>query len=399
MFKFRITAENVFIVSRRVNGIFQVELETQPRVSLLKLPIMLPVIIFQVRMTPDRQRRIKEMATKFLVCGVTTILCLGMLEIAVRFLFPYYRPGSQILFTVNTNGVITGAPGQTMRQRTPKGDFDLLIKFNQQGFRDSKDTSAGSSNNIFVAGDSFSLGWGVDEPERYSNVMEKELKKPVYNISIPEDIRGYISTMEYVKKIGAEVQHLVLGLCMENDIWDYSLPVSTHAMYSKDMNPGRMRAVFTWFKINSALWMFASHQIQRTRVGRDLFETFGIAKNVEALTHKNEYSPQILSATRDELLKLTRSYNSVVLIIPSRGLWHGKNMAVEKKIHDELLELLRSAGVRIVDMRPVFEKTGQPLGFYFTSDPHWNAAGHKLAGEELSRYVRTLPDWQNVFAN
>jgi hypothetical protein len=402
------------IVRRRVNGIFETGLEFLNStgwtdegfgagfLAAKKLGLSFGSAGYYFSksvMTQNPHRRLKGVAIKLLVSGVTTILCLFALELGVRLLFPYYKPESQIPFIKNSDGVVTGAPGQVARQRTPKGDFNLEIKFNRHGFRDAKDTAAGGSNNIFVAGDSFSIGWGVDGHELYSSVMEKELRMPVYNIAAPEDIRGYLATVNYAKKIGAKVQHLVIGLCMENDVWDYSQPISPHALYAEQMNPGRMRAVYNWFKRHSALWICTSHQIQRSQAGRALFEKLGIAKNIEALTHKNEYSPQILSTTRDELLKLTQAYNSVVLIIPSRGLWHGKNVAIEEKIHVELLGLLRAAGVRVVDMRPVFEKAGRPLAFYFSNDPHWNAAGHKLAGEELSRYLRTLPEWQNVLAN
>jgi len=180
---------------------------------------------------------------------------------------------------------------------------------------------------------------------------------------------------------------------METDVWDYTNPESTHARYQRDLNRGKRRVFFNWIKTHSALWMCASHTIQSTRPGRELFEKLGIARNVEALTHKNEYSPKILAATRDELLKLATNYHSVTLVIPTRGLWHGQNSAKEKQIHDELMVLLRDAGLRVVDMRPVFEKSGNPLQFYFASDSHWNAAGHKAAADELMRYFRSQSDW------
>jgi hypothetical protein len=134
--------------------------------------------------------------------------------------------------------------------------------------------------------------------------------------------------------------------------------------------------------------------IQQTHSGRVLFEKLGIAKNVEALTHKNTYSSKVLTSTRDELSKLATNYHSLVLIIPSRGLWHGQNIPKEETIHDEFVGLLRDAGLKVVDMRPVFQKTGQPLQFYFSNDPHWNAAGHKAAAEELTRYLQEHSDWR-----
>lgn len=326
------------------------------------------------------------------------MIALLFLEAAVRVAFPYYSPSTQFALYRNPQGVTLGRPLTTSRQYTPKGDYDVTLNFNRYGFRDVRDLAESKSNDVFVAGDSFSAGWGLEETQRYSNLIEKELGIRAFNISIPEDIRGYITLVDYAKQNGANIGHLVIGLCMENDIWDYTIPESTHAIYARQMNPGALRAVWNWFKAHSALWICASHVVQKYPAGRALFEKLGIAKNIEALTHKNEYSPKILGATRDELLKLTTNYHSAVLVIPSRGLWYGQNVRIEEKIHDELTQMLRDAGVKLVDMRPVFEKTGKPLQFYFVNDPHWNAAGHKVAGEELARFLRGQDDWREVLS-
>jgi hypothetical protein len=346
-------------------------------------------------MTSEPGRRWQALAGKMLLLIATSLICLLLLELAVRLLFPYYVPGSQVPLQRSDEGIVLGIPLKTVRQHTPKGDFDSTVTFNRHGLRDPRDLAESRTNDIFVAGDSFSIGWGVEEPERYSSILEKALDVPCYNIAIPEDIRGYIATVNYAQKRGAKIHHLVVGLCMENDIWDYTQSVSTHLIYAQQMNRGLLRRVTGWFKGHSALWICVSHLVQGSVLGRRVFEKFGVAKDIEALTHKNEYSPQILASTRDELLKLTTNFNSVVLIIPSRGLWHGKNVPVEEKIHDEMVQLLRNSGLAVVDMRPVFEKSGRPLQYYFANDPHWNAAGHRLAGETLANFLRTKPGWSS----
>ena len=348
--------------------------------------------------TPASARRgpRRRLALKLAILSGTTLLGLLLLEFAIRLIFPYYSPSTQVPFYNNADGLVLGQPLKTSRQRTPKGDFDTTVSFNRLGFRDTRDLTRSSPSDIFVAGDSFSIGWGVEETQRFSNVLERDLATPCYNICIPEDIRGYIATVKYAEQQGAKIGHLVIGLCMENDVWDYTVPISTHEIYARQMNKGVVRSAVKWIRSRSALWICLSHVMQKTAAGRSLFEKLGLAKNIEAMTHKNDYSPKILAATRDELLKLTTNYNSVVLVIPSRGLWHGQNIAVEDKIHSELVALLRESGVKLVDMRPVFEKTGRPLQFYFTSDPHWNTNGHKLAGETLAQYLRALPDWKTA---
>jgi hypothetical protein len=70
-------------------------------------------------------------------------------------------------------------------------------------------------------------------------------------------------------------------------------------------------------------------------------------------------------------------------------LWAGNNIETERRVHEKLLQLLRESNVPVVDMKPVFEKEGNPLQFYFAHDPHWNSRGHALAAAELFATIRS----------
>jgi len=338
-------------------------------------------------------RRRSALAAKLLLLAITGTLCLGALEFLVRTFLPYCNPNTQIPFFMSDEGVVLGQRSTTSRQRTPKGDFDITVSFNRHGFRDAKDYTQAASNDVFVVGDSFSIGWGVEEKERFSNLLEQKLTKPIFNIAIPEDIRGYARTIQYVERHGAHPQHIILGLCMENDLWDYDSVASTHELYQRQMVRTFRHRAAVWIKGHSAIWIACSQVIQRQAGLRRFFEKIGIARNIDELTHKNESSPQILDSSRRELLKLLANRHAVLLIVPSRGLWYGKNIAVEQTVHDQFVQSLRDARVPLVDMRPIFEQTGDPLAFYFRNDPHWNPRGHAAAAEALARYFAQTEDW------
>ena len=75
----------------------------------------------------------------------------------------------------------------------------------------------------------------------------------------------------------------------------------------------------------------------------------------------------------------------MVLIIPARGLWIGKNQEAEGRVHDRFVSEARmNNNIEVIDMRPVFEKTGNPMQFYFKHDGHWNVTGHQLAAKYLA---------------
>jgi len=116
-----------------------------------------------------------------------------------------------------------------------------------------------------------------------------------------------------------------------------------------------------------------------------LLQKLGIARNVDQLTGQNIFSEEILASSRDQVLTLAAGRRAVVLLIPSRGLWSGGNMEIEKRVHERFAALLGEAGLTVVDMRPHFELSGTPLNYYFTTDPHWNATGHAAAAAALAK--------------
>ena len=333
-------------------------------------------------------------AAGLLALAVACALGLLLLEVLVRVFLPRFSPRNQLIVRLNEDGVALGIPMLTSRQGTPKGDFEVTVTFNRHGFRDPKDFTRAGTNDLFVVGDSFSIGWGVEEPERFSSLIEKRIGASVYNISAPgEDLRGYARILRSVQRQGGKARHLVVGLCMENDLWDYEHTPDTHAAYARQARSTLRQKIAGWIRSRSALWACCSHTLQKQQAVRRWFEKLGISRNIEELTHKNEATPAVLNSSRDQLLGIVTNYHAVVLVIPSRGLWFGRNTAVEQDAHRGLIDSLLQASVPVVDLKPVFEKSGQPLDFYFQTDAHWNRRGHAAAADALGRYFAQTDDW------
>ncbi|NTV29674.1 MAG: hypothetical protein HGA80_06310, partial [Candidatus Omnitrophica bacterium] len=326
-----------------------------------------------------------KLLINLLVLVLVSALGLGLLEAAVRKLMPWYDPARQVSFHLNPDGVTLGMPGDIIRQRTPKGDYDLFSRFNRYGFRDDKDLAQSVQGDIFVLGDSFSFGWGVADGQRYSDRLEQLLGRPVFNISIPSDIRGYQKLLAYARSRGARVSSLVLGLCMENDIHDYTIPEApANVATTASLRTVDWRA---FLKNHSAVYLAFSYELQKVPLLRKSLERTGLARDLEGLVHKNVLDEKELKSSRDEIMAMLRSLDkAVVLIIPSRMLWTGAHHDAELAVHERMVALLRQAGLEVVDMKPWFEKDGHPLDYYFRTDPHWNQAGHELAARALFEY-------------
>src|SRR5688572_29501156 len=168
-----------------------------------------------------KKQLLKGLLVKLTLLTGSTAICLLLLELIVRSAFPFFNPKAQILFHVQDGSFLLGPISQQVRQAALSGEFDLIIAFNKHGFRDAKDLQDSSERDIVVVGDSFSMGFGVDEDQRYSNLLQAKLGRPVYNFSIPEDILGYSKLLEYAQNRGAKLRNLIVGVCMENDLRDY----------------------------------------------------------------------------------------------------------------------------------------------------------------------------------
>lgn len=322
--------------------------------------------------------------------AVSLIVGLVAIEYAVRALLPAYDPGRQIVFRLDPDGVPLGPASRTVRQRTPKGDFDLEVAFNRLGFRDRKDLAEANDSDWFVLGDSFGLGWGVAEDARFSDVLDGLGPFRVYNIAIPTDIAGYDKLLSYVRRHGALPRNLVISVCMENDLHDYDL-ADSRAESPVPAGQGRVRA---FLRSHSALYLLLADRLQRFHPIRRLFEMLGVARAVDSdeLMNKNRYDEETLRHAVALLSRVAaRAKRSIILVIPSRALWVGNNREVEARVHDFFVAEAKRQGLDVLDMCPVFEATGNPMRFYFATDPHWNEKGHRLAAERLAARIGSGP--------
>lgn len=339
-------------------------------------------------------QRIKTLLKKLLLLVLTGGICVFILEFGIRAFLPFYHPGTQIDFTLDANGMALGPANQTRRLRQPKGDYDLDVSFNRHGLRDTKDLKDCGPGDLIALGDSFTMGWGIPETNRFSSRLEAALARPVFNVAIPGDVAGGARLLAHAQTNGARARTIIFGLCMENDLKNYEKPAPPPPPTAANLRS--KRGVQDLLKRHSALYFFLSYELNTIPATRKLFEQLGLARNIDQLTHRNDDDPAALESTARKVAELLAPYpGSVVLIIPSRANWSGDHRATESAIHEKVTGLLRTNGVQIVDMKPVIEAAGTPLNFYFTTDAHWNSEGHRLAAETLANHftnrATTLP--------
>jgi hypothetical protein len=337
-------------------------------------------------MTPKNRIRFLRLA----VLSVSVAISFALLEFTVRMFFPFYNPRGphQIVFHVNEDGVPLGPENQTIRQRSPQGDYDVQVSFDRLGFRETRDLGTSTSTDWFTVGDSFGLGWGLEETNRFSNVLEKMAPFRVFNICVPTDIAGYAQLVEYAEQHGATISNLVVSICMENDLRDYKRAHPSAAPPSKIPIKEVLR---DFAKSHSAFYLFLATELQQSEALHRFFVAVGVARKKDSpwMMHFNRFDETAIRYSVNLLNQLPSGHRRVIaLIIPSRALWIGNNRDAEAEVHDLFVsEARKLKNIEVIDMRPVFESTGDPMQFHFKHDGHWNEQGHRLAAQYLAEMI------------
>jgi len=315
------------------------------------------------------------------------VLGLVMLEVGVRVLLPRFSPDQDIAFHFDaTRDIYTGPANQVMRQRKNTGDYDVEVRFNRHGLRDDKDLSSAGEGDWIVVGDSFSFGWGVAQSNRFSNLIETDLGHSIYNVAIPGDVDHYGKLLDYAEREGADTSRVILGLCVENDILDYDRKHRSPAEVIKTpMLVGLKRRLGRRFATYRALTEVA-HSMPWAR---DLAVSAGAMQPANVAGHE-PLDDHAIQSTVARLSTLAASRRLIVLMIPSRQVFHSPYRTEGREQHAKIVESLRNAGVRVVDPLAEFDRAKNPLqNFYFAYDGHWNSKGHRVASnlvvEEITR--------------
>ena len=318
---------------------------------------------------------------KIAVALGSAIVGLLLVEAVARVVAPAYNPSGQVALVSLPDGTLVGPPNVTRRQIKNTGDYDILVRFNAWGFRDAKSIHTSTADSIFVVGDSFGFGWGVDERQRFSNLLEDRLGRPVFNISEPgADLDGYDHLIHYAEADGAHIGTLVVSVTMENDLREYGPDEPEQRALAS------VAGAKEFLTEHSAVYLLATTLIHRTPwLERAAARTGLLIPNLAAVAESDASEDAVISSAA-RLRRLVAGRRAVVLIVPSRALWAGTDVHRRHvaRTHETFVGLLRQGGLRVVDVREPFERQGSPLSLHFASDGHWNAAGHQIAAEALA---------------
>ena len=327
---------------------------------------------------------------KAAVLLVSTTVSVFVAEWSIRLTLPAYDPAGHVAWQHHPKaGTVLGQPGTTARQIKNSGDYNVSVRFNRHGFRDRQDVSRGSDRDIYVVGDSFAFGWGVEERERFSNVLAELRGENVFNLAASLNVDGYEKLFPYAEALGAEFGRVVLSLNMIDDVQSYPAQ-GAKAPPPPQAAPAQLPAgtLFSLMTIKqflireSAFYFLMTKSLNHVQPLRRLLIRIGVVETINEVA-SGRPGRKSIDITADRLAALDQRYDLTVLIIPSRGLWVGARQSETRDVHDLMVSALRERGVIVIDPLPELEKGDNPLQYHFRNDGHWNPRGHRLIGEML----------------
>lgn len=303
----------------------------------------------------------------------------GAIEGLTRLFFQAFAPSGRFSFDHPVGTLMLGRPGAQARQIKNTGDYDVAVAINGHGLRDDKDIAQATLADMVVVGDSFAWGWGVEAGQRFSNTVETMTGVPTFNLATPTDLDGYEALLQYAESRGAQIGRVVLTVCLENDLRSYDDRPSSEA--------GTATFGFVdlkdWLESRSAAYLLVTTMIHQSAWLNAAAIGLGvITPNIDGMA-ANAESATVIASSADRVQQIARRYRTTVMLIPSRGLWAGSNRESEDKVHRALVAALQARGVEVLDLRPLLEAGGAPLGYHFDNDGHWNARGHRVAAQAI----------------
>jgi len=313
-----------------------------------------------------------------------TVLALLAAEWTVRRALPQFDPSGQLVL-VERDGLVLGRANSVQRQRKNTGDYDVPVRFGPRGFRDPRDVAAAGEDELLLVGDSLAFGWGVQEDQRFSNLLEQRLGRRVFNVAIPGyGLDGYGQLLRHAAGLGARSRRLVLSLHAETDLSACEPTTAPAEAASAGEQEARLSGLKAELSARSALYALATTVVHQTPALRALAVRAGLlVPNLDGVVPASAAacSPAQVAA---RVAALVTGYDTTVLLVPSRGLWLPKLAAAEDRTHRALSLALQAQGLPVVDPRAAFEASGEPLAHHFANDGHWNARGHRVAAELLA---------------
>jgi hypothetical protein len=259
-------------------------------------------------------------------------------------------------------------------------EFDARFDVNALGFRDDAESLQGPE--IVVVGDSYAMGWGVDQDKTFAHVIEEETGYRVLNLAVSS--YGTVREMRSLNRIDrSKLKYLIVQYCDNDYVENQSFQRGTLSIrgrasyekethdYSEASDKRNSFGKYTRFHVTEAARRINAMLGRRSR--RHQPER-GSAEEVRAFFHALIHASQAKVAGLQVI---------VLFLSDHRGLRQGEDFL------RSVNALKRHADYPAHIQRLVTVELQDALGpeHYFVLDGHINDEGHDMVAREIMKVL------------
>lgn len=330
---------------------------------------------------------------------ISTLVALLLSEIALRLMgFDplYVSPERDRFWKYDSLLGWAHEPGQKGIFETPQ--FRTVVRINENGLRDRQHSyeRQNDSKRIVVLGDSFAWGYGVEESERFSQLLENSLDVEVINAGVS----GYSTDQEllWYKNEGVKYEtDLVILVIAGNDVGDNEQQLVNTIYYKPKFVLEEGQLTLTGYPVpkTSAQGKLVYSLSQRSALAFFLVQRYFDFVSLYGKTKGNsdhlnspesggiaEREPfELTMALIDEIRNIAESRKAKFMIVTTDRWW---NYPSEETYRD-FVTTLQGEGFLVLDVEsmPGFD----PEEMLIPDDGHWNQSGHEFVAEKIKALI------------
>jgi len=332
---------------------------------------------------------------------LSTLFALVLSEVALRlmgFSPMYVSPERDRFWKYDSLLGWSHQPGQEGTFETPQ--FQSNVRINDKGLRDRPHSyeRQNDTERILVLGDSFAWGYGVEESERFSQLLEKSMDVEVINAGVS----GYSTDQEllWYRNEGIKYEtNIVILVVTGNDVGDNDQELVSTIYYKPKFVLEDDQLVLKGYPVpkTSPQGKIVYSLSQRSALAYflvqryfDIRSSYGKIRGNSAHTSPSESAAsqpaepfQLTIALINEMRAIAESGNAKFMLVTTDRWWNSRS----SENYQDFISALRAEHFLVLDVEAMSGFDMEEM--LIPADGHWSQAGHKFVAKKIKALIET----------
>ena len=289
-------------------------------------------------------------------------------------------------------------PGQEGIFETPQ--FRTFVRINENGLRDRGHSYERQDDieRILVLGDSFAWGYGVEESERFSQLLEKSLDVEVINAGVS----GYSTDQELLWYRNEGIKYetdLVILVIAGNDVGDNDRQLVSTIYYKPNFVLEEGHLVPKGYPVPKTspqgrfIYSLSQHSALAYFLVQRYFDLLSLYGRLKVNSdHANspesginaESGPfKLTIALIDEMRNIAESRKAKFMIVATDRWWNSPS----GETYEDFVTALQNEGFLVLDVESMLGFNAEEM--LIPNDDHWNQFGHEFVAEKIKDSIES----------